>query len=68
MLVWLIVGINAASSEGDARTTDACATGHDVGTLPGTGTIVFFWAAGAVIHGVVWLVTNRGTRRRREVR
>ncbi|WP_420031358.1 hypothetical protein ACN2WE_00045 [Streptomyces sp. cg28] len=68
MLVWLVVGINAASGEGEQCTTDACEAGNDVGTLLGTGLVVFFWMAGAVILGIIWMVTNRGARQRREDR
>ena len=59
MLVWLIAGVNAASGAGDdCGAQQACQDANDVGTAIGAGLIVFLWAAGAVILGVIWLVTN----------
>jgi hypothetical protein len=65
MLVWVISA--AASASGDATdcgslSQDACNTARDVGTGIGVFILVFLWALGDVILGVVWLVTNRGHR------
>jgi hypothetical protein len=52
-------GVNTASGAGDdCGAQQACQVGNDVGTAVGAGLIVFLWAAGAVILGVIWLVTN----------
>ncbi|NNN35804.1 hypothetical protein HLK59_36675 [Streptomyces sp. S3(2020)] len=59
MLLWLVVGLNAASDEGESCTDQLCQDANDVGTAIGAGIVLFIWAAGAVILGVIWLVTNR---------
>ena len=59
MLIWLITGVNSASNSGkDCGAQQLCQDANDVGTAIGAGLIVFLWAAGAVILGVIWLVTN----------
>ncbi|MFD6891107.1 hypothetical protein [Streptomyces sp. NPDC059957] len=69
MLLWLISGIAAAGKDLCAtkppEVQDACRVGSDVGTVLGVGAIVFLWMAGAVILGVLWLVTNSRTKERR---
>lgn len=65
MLLWLSVGINAASDDESCRTGDQlCEDANDLGTALGAGFVLFVWAAGAVILGVIWLVTNRPSERR----
>ncbi|MFJ3665360.1 hypothetical protein ACIPSE_02780 [Streptomyces sp. NPDC090106] len=59
MLLWLIAGINGASGEGDSCVDQLCEDANDVGTAIGVGVILFVWATGAVILGVVRMVTNR---------
>lgn len=64
MLLWLVTGINAADDAGkDCRGEELCENANDVGTALGAGFIVFLWMAGAVILGVIWLVTGRSGRR-----
>lgn len=63
MLVWLVVGVNAASDQGKSCVDQVCEDANDVGTAIGAGVILFVWAAGAVILGVIWLVTNRSFQR-----
>ncbi|MEV5596225.1 hypothetical protein [Streptomyces sp. NPDC052496] len=72
MLIWLIAGLNAAGDAEDcgAQTGDAlrlCQDVNDAGTAVGVWFLIMLWAAGAVILGVIWLVTGsmakRGTRR-----
>jgi len=64
MLVWLVTGVNGASNEGHSCKADkACQGANDVGTAIGAGIIIFVWAAGAVILGVIWLVTSRTSNR-----
>ncbi|MGW0836665.1 hypothetical protein [Streptomyces prunicolor] len=59
MLVWLIAGVNSASNSGkDCGAQQLCQDANDIGTAIGAGLVVFLWAAGAVILGVIWLVTN----------
>ncbi|MFE9728900.1 hypothetical protein ACFYO9_00265 [Streptomyces sp. NPDC005863] len=68
MLVCVVVGVNAASDGGETCADDACAAGNDLGTLIGTGMLIFVWMAGAVILGVIWLVTNQHRERDRRDR
>ncbi|MBP5939429.1 hypothetical protein [Streptomyces acidiscabies] len=64
MLVWLVTGVNAASDGGeDCGTSKACQDANDAGTAIGAGIIIFLWVAGAIILGVIWLVTNRSADR-----
>ncbi|WP_411104171.1 hypothetical protein [Streptomyces sp. cmx-4-9] len=68
MLLWLVVGLAGASDAGEecrdetADLSEACRLGNDIGTALGAGLIIFLWMAGAVILGVVWLVTNSRKR------
>ncbi|MEU4359656.1 hypothetical protein [Streptomyces virginiae] len=68
MLLWLIFGIAEADNDTGAtkppEVQDACRVGSDVGAVLGVGAIVFLWLAGAVILGVLWLVTNSRQKRR----
>lgn len=60
VLLWLVVGVNAADNAGeDCRGEELCENANDLGTALGAGFVVFLWAAGAVILGVVRLVANR---------
>jgi len=64
MLVGLIVGVNSASDKGkDCGTSEACQAGNDIGTALGVGAVLFVWVAGAIILGVIWLVTNKASGR-----
>jgi hypothetical protein len=55
----LIAGVNSASDSGkDCGAQQVCQDANDVGTAIGAGLVIFLWAAGAVILGVIWLVTN----------
>ncbi|MET9323405.1 hypothetical protein ABZX75_24915 [Streptomyces sp. NPDC003038] len=71
MMLWLVFGVAAAGKHGDSCETqpadvaDACRAGNDVGTALGAGALVFLWMAGAVILGVLWLVTNPRAKDRR---
>lgn len=68
MLLWLIFGIAEASNDTCATKSpevqDARRVDSDVGAVLGVGAIVFLWLAGAVILGVLWLVTNSCKERR----
>jgi hypothetical protein len=61
MLIWLIAGISTVGNNDCASQTyaDACQTGADVGASIGIGIILFVWALGDVILGVVWMVTRK---------
>ncbi|WP_416974979.1 hypothetical protein [Streptomyces sp. 4F14] len=64
MLVWLVNGIDDASDEGkDCGADELCQNANDLGTAIGAGFILFIWVAGAVILGVIWLVTNKSSGR-----
>lgn len=68
MLLWLVSGLEAAGHVDETCTSDACRAGSDIGTVLGVGALVFLWMAGAVILGVLWLVTNPRARDRRTAR
>jgi len=62
MLVWVISG--AASAAGQPQhchhlSAKLCNEASDTGTAVGVGILIFLWALGDVILGVIWLVTNR---------
>ncbi len=65
MLVWLVAGVGGAVSSSDCASEAtkalrrACEAGTGVGATIGAGIIVFFWVAGDLILGVIWLVTSR---------
>jgi hypothetical protein len=69
MLIWLIAGVSSASDSGkDCGAQQVCQDANDVGTAIGAGLVIFLWAAGAVILGVIWLVTNSSRSTAREAR
>jgi hypothetical protein len=63
-VIWLILGINAASDSNcsNSEYADACRAGEAIGTGIGIGLIILLWALVDVILGVVWMVTNKGKR------
>lgn len=63
MPVWLVVGVSAASDSGEECVDELCRDANDVGTAIGAGVVLFIWMAGAVILGVIWLVTNKSSGR-----
>lgn len=77
MFVWVIGGI-ASTPDGtndckrEASTNqfldeEDCDDAAAVGTAIGVGILVFLWAAGDVILGIIWLVTNGGGDRQTKV-
>ncbi|PRH79421.1 hypothetical protein C6N75_10090 [Streptomyces solincola] len=69
-LIWLIVGVNTASSGSadDCRglTGDllrSCEEGNDVGTAIGAGLIIALWAFVDVIFGITYGVYRLARRR-----
>lgn len=60
MLVWLIAYWNALGNMATPD-SDAGKAGAAIGSVMGTGMLVFFWVAGAVILGLFTLLT-RGKR------
>ena len=70
MLVWVIGGASTASTSvakncadevGDAY--DLCKSATNVGTGLGVAALITLWVFGDVILGVLWLVTNRSSKR-----
>jgi hypothetical protein len=65
MLVWLIAGVASATHNPSCGHTNQYFTKHDcqsatdAGATIGAGILIFLWAIGDVILGVLWLVTNR---------
>ncbi len=65
MLAWLIGGLASTASNCDGLSgaaLDACDAGTAIGATIGAGIIVFFWVAGDLILGLLWLVTGRSHR------
>ena len=69
MLIWLVAGVGGAAQEGitdcaglAGRALSNCEAGN-AGTAVGAGIgaaiIIFLWAMGDVILGVIWLVTRK---------
>ncbi|GGF38173.1 hypothetical protein GCM10011321_31390 [Youhaiella tibetensis] len=56
MLIWMIGGMNAATSV--VTTSEAEQAGRAIGTAIGAGMILFIWVAGAVILGLFALLTR----------
>lgn len=74
MLIWVVGGI-ASTGEGTADCKEEAATNQflddelcddaaAVGTAIGVGILIFLWAAGDIILGIIWLVTNGGNQRK----
>ncbi|MET8979070.1 hypothetical protein ABZX85_25985 [Streptomyces sp. NPDC004539] len=64
MLIWLVSVISTAPRDGaKCGASESCQTVNEVSTTIASGLVLFAWAAGAVILGVVWLVTNRASGR-----
>jgi hypothetical protein len=69
-VIWLIAGIinvvvqsHSTVSNCSADFQQACQSAYNVGALVGVGVVVFFWVAGDVILGVLYLVRSRSERR-----
>jgi hypothetical protein len=57
MLLWLVAGIKATSTGVAEATSEAAKAGAVVGSAIGMGMIVAIWAAGAVILGLMVVLT-----------
>lgn len=62
MVAWLVSGVatvadNCAGEVGSSL--EACEAGTAIGAGIGAAFIIFVWAAGDVVLGVVWLVTRK---------
>ncbi len=59
MLIWLVAGVGSAGQSCQSETyVEACQTGAAIGGAA----IVFLWALGDIILGVIWLVTRKPQR------
>ena len=58
MLVWFIGGMASASKGIENATTEAEQTGATIGTGLGAIFIIFIWVVGAVILGIMTLLTR----------
>ncbi|MDX3383554.1 hypothetical protein PV682_19085 [Streptomyces niveiscabiei] len=43
--------------------SESCQTVNEVSTAIASSLVIFLWVAGAVILGVIWLVTNKSSGR-----
>ena len=57
MLLWLVAGIKATSTGVAEATSEAAKAGAVVGSAIGIGMIMAVWAAGAVILGLMVVLT-----------
>jgi tetratricopeptide (TPR) repeat protein len=69
-VIWLIAGIVNAAVQSHTATANCsadfqqtCQSAYNVGALIGVAIVVFFWVAGDVILGVLYLVRGRSDRR-----
>jgi TPR repeat protein len=69
-VIWLIAGIanaiaqsHSAAANCSADLQQTCQSAFNVGAFIGVAIVVFFWVAGDVILGVLYLVRGRGDRR-----
>jgi hypothetical protein len=69
-VIWLIAGIvnavvqsHGAAANCSADFQQTCQSAYNVGALIGVAIVVFFWVAGDVILGVLYLVRSRSDRR-----
>lgn len=58
MLIWLIGGVGSASQTLENAHSDAEQAGAAIGTGIGAMMIVFIWVAGAVVLGIMTLLTR----------
>lgn len=57
MVAWLVMGLGASGDLIQNATSEAERTGAAAGTAIGVGIIIIFWAAGALILGLLVLLT-----------
>jgi hypothetical protein len=59
LMLWAAIGSLASMTSGlDAATTDAERAGAAIGITMGLGVVMFFWVAGAIILGLLALLTR----------
>ncbi|MBR2208084.1 MAG: zinc ribbon domain-containing protein [Synergistaceae bacterium] len=58
MLIWLVGGMNAASTSMNSMASEAERAGAAIGTGIGATIIIFIWAIGDVITGLLALMTR----------
>ena len=58
MLIWLVGGINAASTSISPTASEAYKTGAAIGTGIGATFILFIWAIGDIITGMLAFMTR----------
>lgn len=58
MLLWFVLGVGAASEAIDNSSSDAEQVGATIGTGLGAMMIIFIWVSGAVILGLLTIITK----------
>jgi hypothetical protein len=58
MLFAVIAGANGSAEQATALTSDAERAGHAIGTAIGFSMLLFLWAAGAIIFGLLSYFTR----------
>lgn len=59
MLIWLFAGMNAAGDAMENTINEAERAGAAIGTTIGMGLVLFIWAVGDVVLGILVLLTRR---------
>lgn len=58
MLIWLIGGVGSASKQVENAGSEAAQAGAAIGTGLGAMMIIFIWATGAIILGILTMLTR----------
>lgn len=58
MLIWFVTGVGAASEAIDNSSSEAEQVGATIGTGLGAIMIIFIWVSGAVILGLLTIITK----------
>lgn len=61
MLLWLVFGVFGNCNDMGSQ-SEAEQAGAAIGTALGAGLLMFFWAAGDIILGIIYLVTRKNKR------
>lgn len=58
MALAIVAGVAGNAQRGPTGDSEAAQAGYAVGTTIGAGVLFCIWAAGALMLGVVWVVTR----------
>lgn len=58
MLIWLVGGVGGAAKQVERAGSEAAQAGAAIGTGIGAMLIIFIWVAGAILLGILTLLTR----------